>query len=229
MRPWWRHQRGDLRNQFQWRQHQRRRACAGRCSTRRLGIAVDQMLGIALVQMLQRERRTGTVAQQTFEPRPVGTLDTHRAIHREAAVVRPGAHLGRVIVVNQTAPDESAQDTGSHTRLHVGERRRVKFEGGMKADARRIVWGNGRLEDPVDDAAMKTEFQCRLTSALSTLSEAAETKIDVLAQAGAEPVDEGDRPDPSIGGAAGAMFAQAAFHHGEKNAQHRALPVVTQR
>ena len=70
---------------------------------------------------------------------------------------------------------------------------------------------------------MKTKFQCRLTSALSTLSEAAETKIDVLVQAGAEPVDEGDHPDPSIGGAAGAMFAQAAFHHGKKNAQHRAL------
>jgi len=36
----------------------------------------------------------------------------------------------------------------------------------------------------------------------------------VLVQAGAEPVDEGDRPDPGIGWAAGAMFAQAAFHHG---------------
>lgn len=36
-------------------------------------------------------------------------------------------------------------------------------------------------------------------------------------------MDEGDRSDPGIGGATGAMFAQAAFHHGQKNAQHRAL------
>jgi hypothetical protein len=48
-------------------------------------------------------------------------------------------------------------------------------------------------------------------------------EVNVLVQAGAEPVDEGDRPDPGIGGAAGAMLAQAAFHHGQKNAQHRAL------
>ena len=49
MRTRWRHQRGDLVDQFEWCQHQRRRTCAGRCSTHRLGIAIDQMLGIALV------------------------------------------------------------------------------------------------------------------------------------------------------------------------------------
>ena len=36
-------------------------------------------------------------------------------------------------------------------------------------------------------------------------------------------MDEGDRPDAGGGGASGAMFAQAAFHHGRENAQHRAL------
>jgi hypothetical protein len=109
--------------------------------------------------MLQRERRTSTVAQQTFEPRPIGTLDAHRAIHRKATVVRPGAHLGGVILVDQAAPDECGEDTGSHASLHVGERRRVEFEGGMKADARRLVRGivciGSRLEDAIDDAAME--------------------------------------------------------------------------
>ena len=141
MRPWRRHQRGDLHDQFQWRQHQRRRACAGRHCAHRLGIAVDQMQGIALVQMRMRERRTGTVAQQTFEPRPVGALDAYRTIHREAAVVRPGAHPGGVIFVDQAAFDEAAQSTGSHARLHAGKCRRVEFvgKGGMKADAGRLV------------------------------------------------------------------------------------------
>ena len=32
-----RHQGGDLRDQFEWRQHQRHQACTGRCSERRLG------------------------------------------------------------------------------------------------------------------------------------------------------------------------------------------------
>ena len=91
--------------------------------------------------MLQRERRTGTVAQQTFESDPIGTLDAHRAIHREAAVVRPGAHLGGVILVDQAAPDEGGEDTGPHACLHVGERRRVKFEGGMEVDARCLFRG----------------------------------------------------------------------------------------
>ena len=36
-------------------------------------------------------------------------------------------------------------------------------------------------------------------------------------------MDEGDRPDPCGGRATGAMFAQATFHHGQENAQHRAL------
>ena len=158
------------------------------------------MQGIALVQMLQRERRTGTVAQQPFESGPVGTLDAHRAIDRKTAVVRPSAHLGCIIAVDQAALGEGAQGTGSH----AGKRRRVKFvgTGGMESDARRIIPCDGRLECPVDDATVE---------------------VAVLVQAGAETVDQGERPDPCAGGASGALFAQAAFHHGEENAQQRAL------
>ena len=80
--------------------------------------------------------------------------------------------------------------------------RGVKFEGSMKADARRIIRGDDQLEDAFDDAAVE---------------------VDAVVQAGAEPVNEGERPDPCSDRAAGAMVAQAAFHLGEKNAQHRAL------
>ena len=54
---------------------------------------------------------------------------------------------------------EGAQDTGSHARRHVGKRRRVERvgTGGMKADARRLIRGLGRLEDAVDDAAMEMD------------------------------------------------------------------------
>ena len=64
--------------------------------------------------------------------RTVGGLDTHRAIHREAAVVRPGTHFCGVILVDQAASEEAAQDTVSHTSLHVGKRCRIKFEGGWR-------------------------------------------------------------------------------------------------
>ena len=80
---------------------------------------------------------------------------THLDLDKRQAIVCPGAHLGRVILVDQSAPDEGGEDTGSHTRLHVGERRRVKFEGSMEADARCLVRGDGPFEYPVDDAAME--------------------------------------------------------------------------
>ena len=142
--------------------------------------------------------------RKAFEPGPVSALDAHRTIHREAAVVRPGAHFGGIIAVDQATFDEGAQDTGSHAGLPVGKPRHVESvgKGGMKGDARRLVRGDGRLEEAVDDAAVE---------------------IDVLVQAGAEPVNQGDRPDPGIGWASGALFAQAAFHHGQENAQQRAL------
>ena len=80
--------------------------------------------------------------------------------------------------------------------------RGVKSEGGMKADARRISRSDDRREDAFDDATVE---------------------VDLLVQAGAEPVNEGDRPDPCGGEENEAKFAHAAFHHGEENAQQRAL------
>ena len=58
--------------------------------------------------------------RSAFEPRPVSALDAYRTFHRAAAVVRPGAHFGGVIAVDQAALDEGAQNTGSNASLHVG-------------------------------------------------------------------------------------------------------------
>ena len=124
------------------------------------------MPGIALVQMRKREGRTRAIPQQPLLPHSVGTLDAHRAIHREAAVVRPGAHLRGVILVDQATIDEGAQDPGSQARLHVGKRRRVERtgKGGMKADARRLVRGDRRFEYPVDDAAVEVDVLVQRSS-----------------------------------------------------------------
>ena len=99
--------------------------------------------------------------------------------------MRPCTQFGGVILVDQAAFDEGAQDTGSPPSLHVGKRRRVQSMGksGMKADARCIIRGDVWREYPLDDATVKTKFQCRLTSAQRTLSEAAGTKVDMLVQA----------------------------------------------
>ena len=73
--------------------------------------------------------------------------------------MRPGAHLGGVILTDQATIDEGAQDTGSHARLHVGKRRRVELTamGGMKGNARRLIRGDGRLEHAVDDATVEMD------------------------------------------------------------------------
>ncbi len=42
----------------------------------------------------------------------------------EVAIVSPGAHHGRVVFVDQAAPDEVDEGTGAHARLRVGKRRR---------------------------------------------------------------------------------------------------------
>ena len=80
-----RHQGGDLVDQRKWRQYQRRRACAGCCSARRLGVALDQMRGIALVQVqvqvFKGERRRALPAQDTTqegELRPVPLCNSQR-------------------------------------------------------------------------------------------------------------------------------------------------------
>jgi len=93
----------------------------GRRCARRLGVAGDQMLGIVLLQMSQRKKRSRTVPRQTFESQPVGTLDAHRAIHREAAVVRPGAHLGSAILVETRSRLTKLRRTRVRTRACTSE------------------------------------------------------------------------------------------------------------
>ncbi len=83
----------------------------------------------------------------------------------------------------------------------VGQpRRRMKHYAGHVVGVARLGW----LEHPVDDAAVE---------------------MHVLVQAGAEAMNEGHRPAARRLTTAGTVFAQAAFHRVEENAQHRPLQV----
>lgn len=67
-----------------------------------LAIQGDAIRKIPESNSVRNVRVFGSVLHGTdTEPRPVSTLDAYRAIHREAAAVRPGAHLGGVIFVDQ--------------------------------------------------------------------------------------------------------------------------------
>ena len=73
--------------------------------------------------MLQCEGWTGAVAQQAIEPRSVCALDAHLSIHREAFVVRPGTHLGGVILV-----DQLRMNPGAIPNMTVSDRRPMRTD-----------------------------------------------------------------------------------------------------
>ena len=116
-----RHQRGDFVDQLQRREHQITRAVGAG-----LGVVVDQMFGIQLMQMRQRERRAGAVAQQSFQPCPVTAFDAHLGIQRETSAVFPASHYFSVVLADQAAPDEGTQDAPPHLCLHSSKRDRIK-------------------------------------------------------------------------------------------------------
>jgi hypothetical protein len=86
--------------------------------------------------------------------------------------------------------------------LHFGNRDRIKPVRCTKTHFRPIVSVGGRLEYPIDYAAVK---------------------VNVLVEGRTEAVDEGDRPYAGFAVTTGAAFAQAPFHLAQKNAQHGTL------
>lgn len=68
-------------------------------------------------------------------------VEPDRAFAGDAIALEFGDTSPRFGGVDQPTFDDSAQDAGSHACLHLGKRRRVEFEGGMKAGARRRFAG----------------------------------------------------------------------------------------
>ena len=117
----------------------------------------------------------------------------------------PAGHVARIGWVERTGAGEPAQYTSAHRLLHRGEVLGCQRGGLGEVDLPVLA----HREHPVDHAAVKTKFQCRLTSALSTLSEAAGTKMDMGIQRAAKALYEAHRPQPPA--RATAAFAQPRF------------------
>ena len=197
VRPRWWHQCGNPVDQCERCEHQG----AGPVGAW-LGAVVNQMPGVVLLPMFQSKGRARTVAQQPFQARLVGTLDTYRGVDREPAAMVPPAHCGSVTLVEQAAPHAGAQHLLPHPRLDLAHSGRIQPERGVKDDPGRPVGGARGLEYPVEDAAVK---------------------VQVRVQGRAEAVDEGHRPAAGRGAATGTVCAQAVCHRAQKDTQDGAL------
>jgi len=136
-----RHQRGEAVEQLE--RGQALRATATGARFRRL---VDEVLAVALAQPVQGERWAGAVAQQPQAPGAVGGLDAHRGVDGEAAAMLPLPHRLRVIVRQQAAAHEHAQQAPAHLCLHLGDGVGLEPGGGMENDPA----GGGDVEHAVE-------------------------------------------------------------------------------
>ena len=191
-----RHQRGEARDQLQRGKDLRAVTAAGAGFS---GL-VDQVLGIQLLQPFQGKGRTGTVAQQPLQSRPVSRLDAYRSVHRQPAAIGPRLHRARVIAIEQTAAHEALQEAPAHLGLHCGDGLSLE-PGGLVDDD--TPGGRGR-EHAVEHAAVK---------------------MQVGIERRTETVDEGHRPEAGRGTRARTVRPQGLLHRAQEQAQRRALQV----
>jgi hypothetical protein len=74
-----------------------------------VGALVEQVLGIEFVQPVRGEGWPGAIAQQALTSGAVSGRDAYRGVDGEAAAVFPLPHRLGVIVGQQAAPHEAAQ------------------------------------------------------------------------------------------------------------------------
>jgi len=99
------------------------------------------------VQAFERERRTGTVADESLDARPVFTLDAHGSVDAEPTRALPGEHAGGNELVEESLATEVAEDALLDHRLHVGDAIGRQVMGPVKLDLAVV----GLAEDAVED------------------------------------------------------------------------------
>jgi hypothetical protein len=108
-----RDQRGDALDELQGREEE-----LGTSVGTRLWQVVDQPVPIQLLDPLRGERRSGTITQQPHEPAPVMRFDARGCIQGESAAVVPLFHVPALVLVQDPAPYESAQDAAADLGLY---------------------------------------------------------------------------------------------------------------
>ena len=142
----------------------------------------------------------GTITQQPLQPGAIVRTHTHRGIERESAVL-PSEHLTGIPRLDQPAASEPAQHPHAHLLGDGGDGLWRQFSGGAKAHGLRNITGIlGRLEDPVDDAAMV---------------------MDVPVEGGTEAMDEAHRAEAGMRASAAAL-AQMGLADAQQDVQHGA-------
>jgi len=160
---------------------------------------VEQVLGIALLQSFQGERRPGAVAQQALPPRVVGGLDTHRRVDGEPAAVWPRVHRMRSIAIEPTAAHKARHQAAAHGGLHRSDGFGVDPAGRVEDDTR----GWCGREHPVEHHAMKMQMRVERR---------------------AETVDERHRPVARCGTRTRTVRAQGLLHRALRTKTKRANP-----
>jgi hypothetical protein len=94
-----------------------------------------------------RERRTGTVADESLDTRPVLGLDAHGGVDAEATRALPVQHAGGIDFVEESLAPEVAENAFLDERLHLSDAIGRQVIGLVKRDLTVV----GLAEDAIED------------------------------------------------------------------------------
>jgi hypothetical protein len=86
-----------------------------------LGEQIENLIGTASDEMetVESKGRPGTVPDESFQPFPIGSLDTDACVQAEPTAVIPGEHILGVMGFEETVATEMPQDPGTDGMLEA--------------------------------------------------------------------------------------------------------------
>ena len=104
-----------------------------------------------------RERRAGTVPDETLHPGTVFGLDTHRRVDAEPARALPGEHAGGIELVEKSVAAEVAEDASLEGRLHLADVLGGQLVGLVELDLAAVVLAENAVED--DEVIVRVDVE----------------------------------------------------------------------